>query len=146
MKAPVGIDAWWIWDFNRFHIGFDIGIICRYHTYRLAITQADFTKGIKMHSHDRYYEPEDDNSGDLIEERMAELMKGDYSPDKYSNFAEAINEADKENAKAVEAILQQADIDYTALGRKLYCMAYEYMERISENHAQEDYASGYLND
>ena len=96
--------------------------------------------------HDRYYEPEDDDSGDLIENRMAELMKDDYSPDKYCNFAEGISEADRKDREAVEAILQQPEIDYAALGRKLYCMAYEYMERIAENHAQEDYASGYLND
>ena len=146
MKAPIGIDAWWIRDFNGFHIGFDRGIICGYHTYRLAITQADFTKGIKMHSHDRYYEPEDDNDADLVEERTAELMKEDYSPNKYYNFAEGISETNQKNREDVEAILQQADIDYAALGRKLYCMAYDYMEVIATKHAEEDLNSGNLHD
>jgi hypothetical protein len=112
----------------------------------LAIKQTDFTKGNKMHSHDRYYEPEDDNDADLVEERTIELMKDDYSPKKYYNFAESISETNQKNREDVEAILQQADIDYAALGRKLYCMAYDYMEIIATKHAEEDLYSGNLHD
>jgi hypothetical protein len=96
-----------------------------------------------MSMHDRYYEPEDDDS-DLLEERISELMKDEYNPSKYSNFAEAISETNEKNREAVEAILQQPTIDYEALGRKLFCMAYEYMEHYAENHAQENLSSGYL--
>jgi hypothetical protein len=43
-------------------------------------------------------------------------------------------------------ILQQRPINYEALGRKLFGMAYDYMEKFAENHAQEDLSAGYLND
>lgn len=98
-----------------------------------------------MNMHDRYYEPEDDE-GDLLDERIAELLKLDYNPEDYSNFAEAISEAKESDREAVEAILQESPINYEALGRKLFSMAYEYMERFAENHAQEDLSAGYLHD
>jgi len=96
--------------------------------------------------HDRYYEPEDNDDGDLIENRVAELMKEDYNPSTYSNFSEGICEAKKSDVESVETILQMPDIDYAALGRKLYCMAYEYMENIATKHAEEDLCSGNLYD
>lgn len=95
--------------------------------------------------HDRYYDPENDDS-DLLDDRISELMKEDYNPQTYSNFAEGISEAKDSDREAVEAILQQPTIDYEALGRKLFSMAYEYMENIAENHAQEDLSAGYLHD
>jgi hypothetical protein len=98
-----------------------------------------------MTMHDRYYEPEDDDT-DLLNERISELMKSEYSPNQYDHFAEAISEAAKSNREAVEMILQQRPINYEALGRKLFGMAYDYMEKFAENHAQEDLSAGYLND
>jgi hypothetical protein len=98
-----------------------------------------------MSMHDRYYEPEDDDS-DLLNERISELMKDEYSPNQYDHFAEAISEASKSDREAVEIILQQHPINYEALGRKLFGMAYDYMEKFAENHAQEDLSAGYLND
>ena len=98
-----------------------------------------------MNMHDRYYEPEDDDS-DLLDERIADLLNSDYNPETYSNFAEAISEANEKDREAVETILQQSPIDYEALGRKLFCMAYDYMEKFAENHAQEDLSAGYLHD
>ena len=98
-----------------------------------------------MTMHDWYYEPEDDDS-DLLSERVVELMKSDYSPNQYDHFAEAISEATKSDREAVETILQQHPINYEALGRKLFGMAYDYMEKFAENHAQEDLSAGYLND
>jgi hypothetical protein len=98
-----------------------------------------------MTMHDRYYEPEDDDS-DLLSERISELMKDEYSPNQYDHFAEAITEAAKSDREAVEIILQQRPINYEALGRKLFGMAYDYMEKFAENHAQEDLSAGYLND
>ena len=95
--------------------------------------------------HDRYFEPEDDQS-DLLDERVCELMNTKYSPENYCNFSEAISEAKPSDVEAVEIILQQSKIDYEALGRKLYCMAYEYMENYAENHAQEDLSAGKLQD
>ena len=98
-----------------------------------------------MSRHDAYYEPEDDDS-DLLDERVAELLKEDYNPSDYQNFAEAVSEAEDNDRKAVEDILKQPTIDYEALGRKLYCMAFEYMERYAENHAQEDLSAGFLHE
>jgi hypothetical protein len=98
-----------------------------------------------MSMHDRYYEPEDDDS-DLLDERVAELLNSDYDPTEYSNFAEGISEAKESDRQAVEDIIKQSTIDYEALGRKLFCMAYDYMEKFAENHAQEDLSAGFLND
>lgn len=98
-----------------------------------------------MNRHDAYYEPEDDDS-DLLNDRIAELLNDEYSPDKYSNFAEAISEAKQSDCEAVETILVDTTINYEALGRKLYMMACEYMEGYAENHAQEDLSAGYLHD
>ena len=61
-------------------------------------------------------------------------------------FRSAISEAKESDCQAVEDILKQPTIDYEALGRKLFCMAYEYMENFAENHAQEDLSAGYLHD
>ena len=96
-----------------------------------------------MSMHDRYYEPEDDDS-DLIDDRVSELMKDEYNPNKYSNFAEGISEAKEKDRQAVEDILQQPTIDFEALGRKLYCMAYDYMEHYAVSHAESNLADGYL--
>ena len=98
-----------------------------------------------MTMHDRYYEPEDDDS-DLLDERICELMKADYDPTEYAHFAEGISEAKKTDCEAVEDILKQPTINYEALGRKLFCMAYDYMESMAENHAQEDLNAGNLHD
>lgn len=98
-----------------------------------------------MSRHDAYYEPEDDDS-DLLDDRVAELLKEDYDPTEYTNFSEGICEANDADRQAVEDILKQPTIDYEALGRKLFCMAYDYMEKFAENHAQEDLSAGFLHD
>ena len=97
-----------------------------------------------MFTKERYYEPEDEKSFDRIEERISELMKDEYNPTQYSNFAEGISEASEKDREAVELILQQSEIDYEALGRKLFCMAYDYMEGYATSHAEENLSSGYL--
>lgn len=97
-----------------------------------------------MFRKERYYEPEDNDDSERIADRVAELMKEDYNPKEYSHFAEGISEANEKDREAVEAILQQPEIDYAALGRKLYCMAYDYMESFAESHAEENLSSGYL--
>jgi hypothetical protein len=100
-----------------------------------------------MYNNDRYYEPEDDDS-DLIEEYIHDLMQDEYNPTKYKNFAEAISEAKEADRLIIEEMLQKpvADRDYAAIGRKLFDMAYSYMEGYAENHAMSSYENGYLND
>ena len=81
---------------------------------------------------------------DKLDSRVEELMEDEYDPKKYSNFAEGISEANEKDREAVELILQQSKIDYEALGRKLFCMAYEYMEGYANSHAEANLSSGYL--
>jgi hypothetical protein len=103
--------------------------------------------GLNNLMHDRYYEPEDDGS-DLISDRVADLMKSDYDPTNYDTFAECISEAKEADRLLIEEMLKKhiTERDYEALGKKLFYMAYERMELFAEEHAQEDYAAGYLND
>jgi hypothetical protein len=95
-----------------------------------------------------YYQPPEDNSGDLIADRMSELMKGEYNPESFDNFVESIAEASKEDQAIIEEMLQRpiSNMDYYALGRKLFMLSYDRMEKFAENHARENYTSGYLND
>jgi hypothetical protein len=101
-----------------------------------------------MINNDRYYEPEDDDSGDLIADRVSDLMQSDYDPTNYDTFAECIAEAKEADRLLIEEMLKKhiSERDYEALGKKLFYMAYERMELFAEEHAQEDYAAGYLND
>jgi len=98
-----------------------------------------------MYNNNRYYEPEDDDS-DKINDRVAELMEDEYSIEKYSNFSEGISEAKKEDQAIIEEMLSKPhmDIDFEALGRKLWSMAYDYMENYAISHAEENLSSGYL--
>ena len=89
-------------------------------------------------------DPPEDNDSDRIDDRVADLMKDEYDPKQYANFAEGISEANEKDREAVELILQQSEIDYEALGRKLFCMAYDYMEGYANSHAEANLSSGYL--
>jgi hypothetical protein len=95
---------------------------------------------------DRYYEPssENDDYPDWYPVRMRELMKEQYSPANFDNFVESITEASDSDKQIIAEMLDcpNADIDYKALGRKLFCIAYERMERFAENHAIEDWEKG----
>jgi len=101
-----------------------------------------------MINNDRYYEPEDDDSGDLIADRVSDLLQSDYDPTNYDTFAECIAEAKEADRLIIEEMLKKhiTERDYEALGKKLFYLAYERMELFAEEHAQEDYAAGYLND
>lgn len=98
----------------------------------------------KMNREDCYYEPENDADPDRIDDRISELMQDEYDPTKYSNFSKGVSEARKKDRESVELILQNPEIDYDALGRKLFCMAYDYMENFAIKHAESDLFSGYL--
>ena len=98
-----------------------------------------------MYNNNRYYEPEDDES-DKIDDGVAELMKDEYSIEKYHNFAEGISEAKEADRVIIEEMLSKphVDMDFEALGRKLWSMAYDYMEGYAISHAEENLSSGYL--
>lgn len=100
---------------------------------------------MKMFSQDRYYEPEDDDSGDFIDERTFELLKTeDYDPALVHHLAEAISEAGELDQASIIDFVNQSN--WEALGRKLYYISYEYMEKLAESHAIDDYNSGLLHD
>ena len=95
---------------------------------------------------DRYYEPdsEDDDYPDWFPCRVADYMDDEYSIKKYSNFAEGITEAKEADRLIIEEMLSSphADLDFAALGRKLWDMSFSYMERFAQDSAQEDWDRG----
>jgi hypothetical protein len=97
--------------------------------------------------HDRYYEPdsEDDDWVDWYPCRVADYMNGAYSITQYSNFTEGISEAKDADRLIIEEMLSKphADIDFAALGRKLWDMSFTYMEHIAQDMANEDWERGY---
>lgn len=99
-----------------------------------------------MINNDRYYEPdsEDDDWVDWYPCRVADYMDGEYSITKYSNFAEGIQEAAEPDRLIIQEMLDKphADIDFAALGRKLWDMSFSYMERFAQDSAQEDWEKG----
>jgi len=96
--------------------------------------------------HDAYYEPEDNDDDEKIDNEVRELMLGEYNPFIYSNFAEALQEAKDSDREIVEDMLRQplVDINYEILGRKLHTMAWEYWESCSEALAADRLVKGYL--
>ena len=94
-----------------------------------------------MQLHDRYYEPEDDNSGDFIDERIFELLKTkDYDPALTHHLAEAISEATADDQAIIKDFIEQSN--WEALGRKLYYISHEYMEKFAGSQAVDEYNSG----
>jgi hypothetical protein len=99
-----------------------------------------------MSMHDRYYEPEDDDS-DLLGDRIADLLNTKYDITKnFSLFAEGISECSEADKESILTILDGNvnTIDFAALGRKLWAVSFAYAESIAENHATEDLTSGNL--
>ena len=98
-----------------------------------------------MSMHDRYYEPEDDDQGDFIDQRTAELLNTkDFDPALVHHLAEAISEANSDDQATIIDFVNQGN--WEALGRKLYYISHEYMEKMAEAHAIDDYNSGLLHD
>ena len=99
-----------------------------------------------MSMHDRYYEPEDDDS-DLLNDRIADLLNTKYDiTTNFSLFAEGISECSEADKESILTILDGNvnTIDFAALGRKLWAVSFAYAESIAENHATEDLNSGNL--
>ena len=100
---------------------------------------------MKMSMHDRYYEPEDDDSGDFIDFRTQELLNTkEYDPATTSHLAEAIAEATAEDQESIKDFI--ANKEWDKLGMKLYYISHEYMEKYAESHAIQEYNQGLLHD
>jgi hypothetical protein len=95
--------------------------------------------------HDRYYIPDDDNSGDFIDQRVSELLKTkEYDPTTLSHLSEAISEASQLDQETIQDYIEQKD--WSKLGLKLYCISCEYMEKYAEQHAIGEYNQGLLHE
>jgi len=92
-----------------------------------------------MSRHDAYYEPDDyDDRSDEIEERAWQLMKPGAMFDYRTSGAisEALGEMGVDDAKALQDVIDSGD--HEALGRKLICMAMEYMEGHAKSVAENE--------
>lgn len=91
-----------------------------------------------MYNNNSYYEaPYDDQAEhDELEEQIFEYMKRDeqFDPTELGNFAEAIGQ--DTNNKDLQAFIRDCvdAKDWEKLGRKLYMVSYEYMEKCAEIH------------
>ena len=98
-----------------------------------------------MSTQDKYYEPEDGNSGDFINQRVAELLKTkEYDPSLLTHLSEAISEASDADQYIIKDYVAQRD--WHKLGMKLYYISAEYMEKYAEQHAIGEYNQGLLHD
>ena len=79
---------------------------------------------------------------DKIDERVEELMSEDYNPNTFDNFIESISEADKTDIETIEDYLEKGEFE--KLGRKLWSICYDRMEKQATDHAVENLNSGYL--
>ena len=78
-----------------------------------------------------YYEApyDDQEEAERFEEEVNELLKDEFNPRNYDNFSEAVCEVRGKVKEELQEMLNQPQIDFEALGRKLYCEAIECMER-----------------
>ena len=94
---------------------------------------------------DRYYEPEDDNSGDFLKERIAELIKTkEYDPSLVHHLSEAISESNPDQQEIIQDHITNKD--WNKLGMLLFCMSYAYMEKYADQQAVHEYNQGLIHD
>ena len=85
--------------------------------------------------------PDTSDEDEYIDQRVSEILKTDLDPSDAGRMAEAISEASPENQQIIRDYIEQSN--WTELGRKLYCMAYEYMEHYATLMAQDEIQKGY---
>lgn len=87
-----------------------------------------------------YYEaPYDDQESEEFAWEVEQLMRTEFNPDNYDRFLMALDDSSEKDQKAVEDILYQPQINFEALGRKLYDMAYTYNESVAKRKVAESY-------
>jgi len=91
---------------------------------------------MSMNRADAYYEPEDfDDRWDEIEERAWQLMKTpQFDPYQAGNISEMMGELSVDMAKDLQAILDTHDFEQ--IGRKIWAMTYDYMEKYAKDQAE----------
>lgn len=83
-----------------------------------------------MSMHDRYYEPEDDSDAIALEEAEHEAWKmvqkgGKFDFMTVGAISECLSELGVDEADALQAMIDTGDFE--KIGRKIVCMAEEYM-------------------
>ena len=93
-----------------------------------------------MNRHDAYYEPEDNDYDDRLQEAEAEawrnIQKGkewDYQTS--HAVAEALSELDVDQGKALQDVIDTGD--YEKIGRKIMMLSMEYQEKFALNQAMD---------
>lgn len=91
---------------------------------------------------DRYYEPEDDDEGDYIDERYPDLMKtDDYSPYDWGNIQEALSEECLQAHK--DAFIEAMENGkHDVLGLIVNTSIYEYWEAQAREAALREFQQG----
>ena len=86
--------------------------------------------------------PDNSDEDEYIENRVCELLKTDeYDPDHVAHIAEAIGEASETDQQIIRDFIEQDK--WAELGRKLFCMSYEYMEKFATSQAESEIQKGY---
>ena len=91
-----------------------------------------------------YYDDEDPNYDEKISDRVKEYMSEGslYDPYKWENFSETIYSAKQEE---VNSILEYSkNKEFEKLGRAIWCLVLEGMEKEAENKAADDYNNGLI--
>jgi len=91
-----------------------------------------------MNREDAYYEPDDsEDRTDEIEERVATLMKTKvYDPFIAGNIVEAMGELSVQQAEDLQDCLDLKDFEM--IGRKIWAITYDYMERYALEQAENE--------
>ena len=87
-----------------------------------------------MNRHDAYYEPEDNDEGEQLDERIYDLVahNPEYDPANMMNMSEAIGQ--ESDDEVVQQFIKDCVIakDWAKLGLKLYQLSWDYQESIAE--------------
>lgn len=75
-----------------------------------------------------------------LEEIEQELLEGEYNPNHFDNFVEAIAEASQDNIETIDDYMAQREFE--KLGRALWCISLEYWEKKAKDKSPEVYYNG----
>lgn len=86
--------------------------------------------------------PDNTDEEEYIDARVWELLKTkEYDPTDISHMSEAISEADEATQQTIRDFIEQDK--WHELGRKLFCISYEYMEKFATSEAEHEIQQGY---
>jgi hypothetical protein len=100
-----------------------------------------------MHNYDKWLESgahDNEDEDVFVEDRVAELMRGEYNPFTPANILTAISEEclfKDSDLESMSDYMEQRKI--TELGLLVKCRIVEYWENQANNHAHEDWQNGY---